>query len=381
MSKNEKKVEISCAYCDPDEPAKFLLGEGSEEHVILSALGGLKTTRNICCVTCNNRLGDEIDKELAKNLAPLCNLFSIKNGRKGTSPTLSTHETMDGQSLKISPGARFQLKKSSIEEITIDPGKTVLKIKANTVSEAENLLKNYLKKFGYGVKTETSYTTKSTPPPIFSFTLTFDVNEKRSAAKMLLNFLATSINPERIRSKDFRKFVTYINGESEISNRIEPWLNMDIPDIKLQYKFGHTVLFAASAEKQIVVGVLVLFGCIKITALMSTSWTGPTIGKMYCIDPCTGVHETIHVDAEKYVNTYPLHESPSHLVLKADMEAMIVEVQRRHREQRIEELLDEVRNNLPPSPSPEQLNATINEAVDRFKSEIQRISYEKPLKK
>lgn len=70
---------LKCIYCNVEE---FLPDKGSLEHAILSALGGVKGSKNICCETCNNKYGREIDAALVEQFHIFCTMFGVKTGRK-----------------------------------------------------------------------------------------------------------------------------------------------------------------------------------------------------------------------------------------------------------------------------------------------------------
>ncbi|UOV08548.1 HNH endonuclease [Pseudoxanthomonas sp. F37] len=372
---------ITCIYCPPEAPARFPIGKGSLEHVILAALGGRKGTRNLCCSDCNARLGSEIDDVLANTLAPLGNLFDIKRDRKGTAPTLTTDQRLDGAALEVAPGGKFQLRKATIEESATEDGRIILRGRANSMEQADRLRANYSQKFDGPIEAETEYELISTPAPELNFHLSFESPAKRCATKMLLSQLATCVNPERIRSGAFHEAIGYIVGRHELGYRVEPWLNMQVPEVPSEFRFGHIALVAASAETKKVVGVLTLYGTFQVTAVLSDAWSGPSVGSRYCIDPCTGKNRTEKFDPEPYVQTHPLSGRPDDAVFKAAMDEMLEEVLRRQHTARFLEAIRQVRESLPSDATAEQINQALAIASQRLTFEILRLPFRETLSK
>ncbi|WP_084185060.1 HNH endonuclease [Desulfonatronum thiodismutans] len=96
-------VKLKCIYCNKND---FDEGKGSREHVILSSLGGRKMSRNICCVVCNNQLGEAIDEPTSKDLVALSNSAGITTGRDKESPTIKNVAMIEGQSLDLKSGGK-----------------------------------------------------------------------------------------------------------------------------------------------------------------------------------------------------------------------------------------------------------------------------------
>lgn len=52
------------------------------EHILLNALGGRKTTRDVLCSGCNNTMGVGPDKDFAESVAPLRTIANLKSGSR-----------------------------------------------------------------------------------------------------------------------------------------------------------------------------------------------------------------------------------------------------------------------------------------------------------
>ncbi len=60
----------------------YRAGTASVEHVILDAFGGRLKSYQLLCKTCNTQFGGDCDRALFQHLAPLLNLWNLKQGRK-----------------------------------------------------------------------------------------------------------------------------------------------------------------------------------------------------------------------------------------------------------------------------------------------------------
>lgn len=140
LSFEAKSKMLNCIYC---KTATFENGKGSEEHVILSALGGRKVSKNINCKDCNNRLGSEIDTSF-NELSFISTILGVKTGRKKDAPVQKKIVTHEGENYDLLPGGKFRLSKINVKcndevgqesiSITAPPNKEQALNKLNQVS-------------------------------------------------------------------------------------------------------------------------------------------------------------------------------------------------------------------------------------------------------
>jgi hypothetical protein len=72
-----------CIFCNAE-----LDDQTKPEHILLSALGGRKTTRTAICSDCNNVFGGSIDKAFADQVEVIRNLLQLKSGTGKPPPML-----------------------------------------------------------------------------------------------------------------------------------------------------------------------------------------------------------------------------------------------------------------------------------------------------
>ena len=286
------KLILQCVYCDQNQ---FASGRGSIEHVILSSLGGKKSSRNICCEACNNFLGIEIDARLAKQFHFFCTMMGVKTGRGKDAPTLTGMLTAGSESFDLLSGGASRLSASKVE---IEEGENSFTISVTAKNEDAALyfMRQRLKSFGKDIPdlpSPSATSVTSFPEPI-KHSLTIDQEEYRSIAKMGLTYAATLIAPERLRSEQFAQVRLFIKGDN-LSNefvRIEP---VDVlPASPTINDLNHRIFFYASEEKKAAVALLQIFGYFTFSIVLSDSWTGSSIAKAHVIDPVT--HERCDMD-------------------------------------------------------------------------------------
>lgn len=279
-------MEINCIYC-PNE--SFEKGKGSLEHVIPSSLGGRKSSRNICCESCNNRLGKEIDESLSDGLSFFSTMLDITTGRNKPAPTQKMIAEHKGKEFDIHSGGLIKFSKNDVE-INEYNGKAEISISANSEEEALKILSGVLKKYDKTIDDFTDLEAKSVKtyvPSVHQRLHLGGEEQLRSIAKTALTYIATFVAPERLRSGDFHSVIQYIN-EKEIKNNFVSFSTAPFPLLnQVSSEIKHRLVVAASDEHKKVNAVLELFGNIRYFITLTDQWGGPTISKTYTIDPVT----------------------------------------------------------------------------------------------
>lgn len=283
---------ISCIYC-PN--GNFEKGKGSLEHVILSSLGGRKSSRNICCESCNNRLGKEIDEPLTEALSFFSTMLDITTGRNKPAPTQKMIGEHKGKEFDIYSGGLIKYSKSDVEITEVD-GKAEISISANSEEEALKILSGVLKKYNKTIDDFTDLEAKSVKSYIPSIHQRLQLGgeeQLRSIAKTALTYIATFVAPERLRNGDFESIIKYINENGIENNFVSfstaPFPVLDQPDPEIK----HRLIVAASETNRKANAVLELYGNIKFFITLTDKWSGPNVSKAYIIDPVSKESEEL----------------------------------------------------------------------------------------
>lgn len=293
---------LTCIYC---QVATFESGKGSEEHVILSSLGGRKGSRNICCQACNNRLGDEIDEELSMELSFFSTMLGITTGRNKPSPTHKKAISHEGNNYDISHGGSLELSGADVKiEDTEDPKRKLVSITARNEEHALKLLEQVLGKFDKSIEDlqeiEAKFVTAYLPSVHRRISLGGE-KQMRSIAKMMLTYAATLIKPERLRSGCFNTIIDYINGENPGYDGIQFDSVTPFPEQPSIDEINHRIFFATSENLKLAVGLIEIYGKLRLSAILSDKWEGPSLFKSYAIDPVSQAQENIEMPVSEEI--------------------------------------------------------------------------------
>lgn len=283
---------ISCIYC-PN--GSFEKGKGSLEHVILSSLGGRKSSRNICCESCNNRLGKEIDEPLGEALGFFSTMLDITTGRNKPAPTQKMIGEHKGNKFDIYSGGLIKYSKSDVDIKEAD-GKAEVSISANSEQEALKILSGVLKKYDKTIDDFTDLEAKSVKSYVPSIHQRLELGgeeQLRSIAKTALTYMATFVAPERLRNGDFESIIQYINEEG-IENDFVSFSTAPFPVlVQVDPAIKHRLIVAASETNKKANAVLELYGNIRFFVTLTDKWSGPSVSNMYTIDPVSKESEEL----------------------------------------------------------------------------------------
>ncbi|WP_436124497.1 HNH endonuclease [Aminobacter sp. LjRoot7] len=123
-----------CILCQNAIPEKT-----KPEHVLLNALGGRMTVRDVICPACNHEMGIGPDEDLAKTTEFLRNICQLKAGDGDSAPQIRGLET-DGQRFDLVAGMRPRLRAPKPLELSFTEEEILVSIEAYSDAEAEKLL-------------------------------------------------------------------------------------------------------------------------------------------------------------------------------------------------------------------------------------------------
>lgn len=283
---------MKCLYCNLEE---FNPGEGSEEHVIISALGGRKSSKNICCEACNNKYGREIDTVLASQFHFFCTMIGIKTGRGKSAPTHAKMLAAEEEDYDLLPGGTNRLSANKMEFQESDKDYTI-SIMARDEEAALNLMRSAAKKYGKELKDFPSLLGSSITayPDLMHVNLSITQECYRSLAKMALTYAATLISPERLRGKDFSAIKNYITGETLANDFVRIESSLLFHTRPKTDDLNHRIFFYSNDEKACAVALIELFGHFRFSVLLTNSWSGGLLAKAHVINPVT--HERFDSD-------------------------------------------------------------------------------------
>lgn len=160
-----------CILCK----AELTLDE-KPEHILLDALGGRATTKEVICSTCNNEMGSGPDKDLAESVASLRTIANLKSGSRKKAPSLSVSPG-NGDAYELHPTGNTTPKIQKALDLGQDEdGNPTLSISARDEQHLENLLEAAAKALAVPPKKHDAFkdmvrkdaVVKSTPAAAFS---------------------------------------------------------------------------------------------------------------------------------------------------------------------------------------------------------------------
>lgn len=276
-----------CTFCEAPL-------DGSDEHILLSAIGGRKRSRRVICCGHNNKFGSSIDRELADQLAFYANLLAIRTGRDGAAPTLRGLLTMDGTRVDLEPGGR-PVKKATIEDVPIGENRRQIRIAANSEEQLRRLAETYLKKYGLGHDAVKDGTIEQTLTPLSA---PIDIRGSiggegplRAVAKMGLLLLASEAGTAAVRCPDVSGIRAFIESGGDSTAFVRQDYASAFPRASALTALpghSHRICALASPGSGVAVAHIELFGTFCFTVLLSEAWTGPEVALFYGVDPVTG---------------------------------------------------------------------------------------------
>jgi HNH endonuclease len=281
----EESGLLTCIYC---KSQKFKSRKGSKEHVILSSLGGKKKSRNICCQKCNNDLGKEIDEELSIALSFLSTMLNVANdGRNESAPVYQKAASYKDLSYDIQPGGSFKLSEPKIK--FTDKKDKVVSMIVKDKEDANKLIEQF-KKGSYienSDKVEV-ISVRSYLPELHQRLSIGGAKQLRSITKMMLTYVATLIDPERLRNGCFDSVIDYIKGSNSEYDEIKHDSVTHFPMEPNIDDVNHRVFFITSKDLKLAVGMIEMFGNLRFSTILSRCWDGPSLFKCYAVNPITG---------------------------------------------------------------------------------------------
>lgn len=330
--------EINCIYCSE---TSFVEGEGSREHAILSAIGGQKFSRNVCCHVCNTKLGNHIDNQFAEKFAIIYNLLNITTGRGRQAPVIQKQTDKNGELFNLLPGGKPYPASISPKFTDKEDGGVQITVKARSEEEAARLVGQYLSSQGL---TETNLTINQTIERIESVDievgqhLELNTNEDcRCLAKMCLTYFATQVNPSRLRNGCCSRLIEYIKGGLDDKSLVKFTSSFPFPVNDQFPEYSHTVGIACFESQHKAFGYIQLFGTFGFIVNISEEWSGGNLSSTHWVDPVstTTSEESRPVSYEQFAS----ESLPDQRILIERLTKLFEIIEAKRKEQLIADLI------------------------------------------
>jgi hypothetical protein len=347
--------EPHCILCK-----KIITGKTKPEHILLNALGGRATVRNILCSACNHKMGIRADQDLADNVAFWRNVCDLKAGDGGDPPTIHGLES-NGQRFDLKPGMKPHIHPQKPLKTEIDENGVRVNIQAFSDSEAEKLIdgaaRKIAKHIGYEqpiaiemLKSELRKDKKSSlmPSPSIHENLQFGQGQsQQSMAKGCLVLWAKKCGNEEISSSRYDSIRSFIlTGIKE--NNLEKIAKIDTrtqPQTPEKYGTNPIFIWVGSDETGKVYGYYRLYGAIGWRFLLCESEAPTSITACLISNSFNNLEWEIYQDNENPIssewimaewNSYP----PLYDAFQQAMEPILKYAHQRAHEQWLMELIE-----------------------------------------
>jgi len=281
-----------CTFCD--NPL-----DGSEEHILLSALGGRKRSTRVICAVHNNAFGSTIDVALTRQLAYFCNILGIQTGRREPSATLRNLVTTGGERVDVAPGGRM-IAQTQINDTLTSPNQRSIDIAVASEERLRTLLPQYLRRHRRGTSDLENAVLEERIEPGAAIDFEIDLGDEeafRCVAKMGLLLLASAVGTHHVRGVDtagIRSFILDGSGAWDgLRREYETDFSRPAEHITLP-AYAHRIGAVADASAQLAYAQVELFGMLRYTVIISEDWSGPAAGLQYGVNPVDGSGSDVH---------------------------------------------------------------------------------------
>lgn len=283
---------MNCIYC-----GALLDDTTSPEHIIPNALGGRLKPRTIVCSEDNNRLGNELDRELCEALEPVRYLLRIRSGEGADPPTLRGVAYGEVK-VDLGPDRTLFSKVSPKVTAASDGTYSIIVDGARTIEQGALMAAQMLKKVGirtrseaerrFGTQRLVSEKAPLAEPVRLSLTMG-GPKQLRTVAKMAFGFLAHAVPgiADATAFDPVRAFIGANSGDGSV--RWAP----DLPAPPLPFApndlgaFPHSIVVWATKGGP-VASFVVLFGHLQFLIVLADSWTGQPFAIAHAVDPVAG---------------------------------------------------------------------------------------------
>lgn len=269
-----------CIFCDDD-----LLPDTKPEHVLLSALGGRKTTRRAICSTCNNDFGGTIDDALTEQVMVLRNLLKFESGTGKPPPKLKSVQA-GSERINIGSDGRLEIVKPPFTVKQREDRTAEIQIHVQTSKAIKKMLPHLAAKLRITeaelmkqIKQGQAALVEARPGQMHQRMSFGGETPLRSVAKSCLVLLSMVVGNDAVKAMPFsavRDFV--VHGGLEFSKKRAQIDSRDVPGID-EYKkmFGpfFNLIYVRSNEVGRVIGHFTLYNAISWQIVLAEAGPPP----------------------------------------------------------------------------------------------------------
>ena len=269
-----------CIFCDA-----LLDKSTSPEHILLNALGGRKTTKEVICSSCNNTFGIGIDKAITEQVEEIRNMLQLQSGT-GNAPPMLRNIKAGNDTLNFMGDGRPTLVKKPFSIQKRKDGNFDVNINAKSFEEIEAYIPHIaaalkIPEESMRAQILQSIGTKVTRrPETIKFSLSFGgENAIRSAAKACLILWTTLVGNNEVKGTPYDDIRQYINEEGYALNTSRTHLDSrflsNVEMIKKRYGLLFNLICVCSNAEGRVIGHFTLYNLISFQIVLAEKGGSP----------------------------------------------------------------------------------------------------------
>jgi hypothetical protein len=271
-----------CIFCDEGLNAKT-----KPEHILLSALGGRKTTTRVICSSCNGAFGSTIDKSVADQVAILRNMLQLDSGT-GKSPPMLRKVKAGSETINIKGDGTLELEAKPFTITPLGDGNFQLNVTARSIEEVAEYVPHIAAQLKCSEEQVLQYlasataTSVSKRPDIVYFEMSFGGGVGiRSFAKSCLVLWATLVGNNEVKSAVYEAVRTFIIHDDDRFARDRVHLDSRfLPQVEeLKRRFGDffNLIYIQSDEAGRVIGHFTLYNVVAWQFVLAESGGTPNL--------------------------------------------------------------------------------------------------------
>jgi len=277
-------VHRTCIYSLVDDHHSI---DGSRAHIIPSAIGGRRTSSTIVCARHNGLTNTRVEKPVIEMLSFVNTMLAIVPGRGGDVPPVRGILGQDGKRYNLRPGGFPEESKAQVREWT-DGAEQYIDLSGYSERELWRIADSWKNKYPNLTIKEVSREFVAANIP-FHQQLRFGPETRRLVAKIGFEYLADRLGDRTlVLTPGFdavRRFILDGTESDDCFVFFDPRGERTISSIG---PIDHAITVVCDGVPKMSCAFVTLYGHLSLTALLSRSWTGPSGGWAYVVDPITG---------------------------------------------------------------------------------------------
>lgn len=278
-------VQRTCIYSLVDDNHSI---DGSRAHIIPSAIGGRRTSSTIVCARHNGLTNTRVEKPVIDMLAFVNTMLAIIPGRGGDVPPIRGILGQDGKRYTVRPGGFPEESKAEVRE-WVDGEEPHIDLSGYSERELWRIMNSLKNKYPNLMINEVRRELARVDVP-FHQQLRFGPETRRLVAKIGFEYLAAcSDDRTLVLTSGFdavRRFILDGTESDDCFVFFDPRGERTISSIG---PVDHAVTIGCDSVQKVSYAFVSLYGHLSLTAVLSRSWTGPSAGWAYVVDPLTGM--------------------------------------------------------------------------------------------